>query len=256
MEKPVQRGRCRNDSSRIPLVGEHRRWPKPLVRFYWCPSCEELFALVGENELGGRFAASFAFERVGGRFVLWKTGLYPTDVAVVEEVLPDLRFTPLAVSRQLRPLPAEGKGRLTTAISPSILYGHELADDVVSTRRSLTVAQKLFRLSVLCYAVSFALPTLGYSLYGLGINVFFLCVWEWWSSVTCVTWLANPLYWAGVAYYLQGRPVVSLIAAVVAVLLGMTFVFAGVLFGYYVWLGSFLLLIAASIVILCKNPTN
>lgn len=63
-----------------------------------------------------------------------------------------------------------------------------------------TVARMLFRLSLLCYAVSFALPTLGYSLDGLGIGVFVACVWKWWWPVTCVTWLANPLYWVGISF--------------------------------------------------------
>jgi hypothetical protein len=29
------------------------------VRFYWCGWCQELFAFVGENALGGRGAGSF-----------------------------------------------------------------------------------------------------------------------------------------------------------------------------------------------------
>lgn len=51
--------RCPNDRTVIAQVAQHRHWPQPLVRFYWCPYCEELFAFVGENELGGRFAVSF-----------------------------------------------------------------------------------------------------------------------------------------------------------------------------------------------------
>ena len=54
---------CPYDSGPIPQVGQHRDWPQPLVRFYWCKSCTALFAFVGENEFGGRLAASFSREK-------------------------------------------------------------------------------------------------------------------------------------------------------------------------------------------------
>jgi hypothetical protein len=94
MAGPRRSRLCPNDAARIPLVAEHRDWPSPAVRFFWCPWCAELFAFVGENELGGRFAGSFAYDRARRQFVPWKTGREPRDVGLAEAALPRLVFTP------------------------------------------------------------------------------------------------------------------------------------------------------------------
>jgi hypothetical protein len=63
---------CPNDAMWIPQVAECSAGAEP-VRFYWCWSCEELFAYVGEGPLIGRLAAGFARdeEAVGG-WRVWK----------------------------------------------------------------------------------------------------------------------------------------------------------------------------------------
>src|ERR1700722_11051317 len=86
--------RCCNGGCVIPLVAEHRRWPKPGVRFYWCHWCAELFACVGEDEFGGRFAASFSFDQNDERFTLWKSGDCAADVELAREVIADVGFRP------------------------------------------------------------------------------------------------------------------------------------------------------------------
>lgn len=47
---------CPNDGVQIPQVGQFGAG-STLVRFYWCWSCQELFAHVGER---GTLAATFA----------------------------------------------------------------------------------------------------------------------------------------------------------------------------------------------------
>jgi hypothetical protein len=93
MSEQKQTMRCPNDSCVIPLVAELRRRPKPLVRFFWCRWCQELFAFVGENEIGGRFAASFAFDEKTNRFTLWKQ-VASQDAEVALEVIADVTFSP------------------------------------------------------------------------------------------------------------------------------------------------------------------
>jgi hypothetical protein len=83
---------CRNDNSWIPLVGEHQRWPESVVRFFWCPTCSELFAFVGGNEFGDRFAASFAYDNEQRRFVVWKRGDSPKDVESAEGSVSQVTF--------------------------------------------------------------------------------------------------------------------------------------------------------------------
>ena len=86
--------RCRNDGCMIPLVSEHRHGPKPMVRFFWCPWCQELFALVEENEFARRFAASFDFDQKEKRFTLWKSGDSPRDAEFAQEVISEVTFSP------------------------------------------------------------------------------------------------------------------------------------------------------------------
>ena len=52
---------CPNDAMLIPQVAEVRDGPEP-VRFFWCWSCGELFAFVGEP---GRLAVGFAQDDPG-----------------------------------------------------------------------------------------------------------------------------------------------------------------------------------------------
>lgn len=86
--------RCPKDSARIPLVEEFRNWPGPVVRFYWCHWCKLLFAVVGENDYGGRDAASLAYEQEEKRFVLRGAWGEPKDVELVKEVLAKITFSP------------------------------------------------------------------------------------------------------------------------------------------------------------------
>ena len=53
---------CPNDGMDIPLVSEVRVGAEP-VRFFWCWSCEELYASVGNP---GTDAAGFADDGRGG----------------------------------------------------------------------------------------------------------------------------------------------------------------------------------------------
>ena len=77
--------RCPNDGRMIPQVGQHRDWPQPLVRFYWCRPCEELFAFVGENEFGGRFAVSFTPDRESGGWWVEKVADSERDVQLASQ---------------------------------------------------------------------------------------------------------------------------------------------------------------------------
>jgi hypothetical protein len=70
---------CPNDNTMIPLVAEHLDGPEP-VRFYWCRSCGELFAFVGDTPAPGRWAAAFAREHGTSAWRMWKTGGSEQDV--------------------------------------------------------------------------------------------------------------------------------------------------------------------------------
>jgi hypothetical protein len=84
--------RCPNDASVIPLVGVHREWPQLVVRFFYCPFCDELFAYVGDSDLGGRYAGSFARERDSHEWRVWKRGDSERDLELatkaVEQIWP------------------------------------------------------------------------------------------------------------------------------------------------------------------------
>lgn len=69
---------CPNDALLIPNVGEACDGAEP-VRFFWCWSCMELFALVG-NASAGRWAASFAYDVEAGGWKLWKATGSERDV--------------------------------------------------------------------------------------------------------------------------------------------------------------------------------
>lgn len=115
-------------------------------------------------------------------------------------------------------------------------------------------------LSLSCYTISFFLPAFAIAVKGKtcepdsGFAAFVVCMCSLGGilgSVPFVTWLANPSFWLGVVTFLaRGKRFLSLTFAVVAFLLGMTFVFEPLIYiGYYFWLGSFVLLVAA---IVCK----
>ncbi len=61
----MMRLHCPNDAMPIPHVGVQ------LVRFFWCWSCQELFALIGEP---GRLDAGFARDGQGGWYVFRAPG--------------------------------------------------------------------------------------------------------------------------------------------------------------------------------------
>lgn len=94
MPTPDHVQRCLNDGCVIPMAAELRNWPSPLVRFIWCHWCQELFAFVGENELEGRWAASFRYDREKAIFTWWKTSGDARDVGLVQEVMPKMAFAP------------------------------------------------------------------------------------------------------------------------------------------------------------------
>jgi hypothetical protein len=58
------------------------------------PLVQELFAFVGENEHGSRFAASFAYDQNQQSFTLWKEGGSVRDVNLALEVLLEVNFSP------------------------------------------------------------------------------------------------------------------------------------------------------------------
>ena len=74
----IGRRRCPNDAMLIPKVAEACAGAEP-VRFFWCRSCMELFALVGETS-GGRWAASFGQDFEAGGWKLWKASGSERDV--------------------------------------------------------------------------------------------------------------------------------------------------------------------------------
>ena len=70
--------RCPEDGGLIQQIGGGRSGLSPGVRLFWCRYCSELFAFVGENESGGRLAASFGWGGDGWR--VWKAHGSERDV--------------------------------------------------------------------------------------------------------------------------------------------------------------------------------
>ncbi|MEQ1793854.1 MAG: hypothetical protein ABL970_06650 [Nitrospira sp.] len=56
------------DSGPIPLVGEHRTKSQPIIRFYYCRFCEQLFAFTTCDDTGEGLVASFGRSTTGGRW--------------------------------------------------------------------------------------------------------------------------------------------------------------------------------------------
>ena len=71
---------CPNDSMLIPQVAQVCDGPE-MVRFFWCWSCMELFAFIGEP---GRLAAGFVKDGQGG----WRTFRASGAVMDVQHVPP------------------------------------------------------------------------------------------------------------------------------------------------------------------------
>lgn len=67
---------CPNDNSLIPLTAEVVDGAE-VVRFFWCCSCMELFAFVGEP---GRLAAGFARNTERGTWRLFRARGEDRDV--------------------------------------------------------------------------------------------------------------------------------------------------------------------------------
>ncbi len=75
-DKPGVRRLCPNDAMPIPLAAEVLEGNE-VVRFFWCWSCRELFAFVGEP---GQLAAGFAREAVSGAWRLFRAEGADNDV--------------------------------------------------------------------------------------------------------------------------------------------------------------------------------
>lgn len=61
---------CPMDAGPIPLVGEHRVKSQPLIRFYYCRFCEQLFAFTAHRRIGDGLVASFRRQTPGGEWEL------------------------------------------------------------------------------------------------------------------------------------------------------------------------------------------
>ena len=84
----VRRG-CPNDNMVIPQVAEVVVDGAEPVRFFWCWSCMELFAFIGDP---GTLAAGFAEDGRGGWRVLQAEGAereVEAAVAAISQVQPD-----------------------------------------------------------------------------------------------------------------------------------------------------------------------
>jgi hypothetical protein len=58
------------DAGPIPLVGEHRVKSQPLIRFYYCRFCGQLFAFTACDDTGEGLVASFERSTPGGTWEL------------------------------------------------------------------------------------------------------------------------------------------------------------------------------------------
>jgi hypothetical protein len=116
----------------------------------------------------------------------------------------------------------------------------------------------LYFAALASYAVSFLLPTFlivvegkGDAEYGFtAFMVAFLAAWEdmYGGPFVFLVWLANPAFWTGAVLFARGRSRNAAGVCALAFALGCRFMFADlILFGYYVWLGSMVLLMLASL---------
>lgn len=66
------------DSGPIPLIGEHRSQSQPLIRFYYCRFCNQVFAFTADRRTGERLVASFSRQTPGGNWeLLERSGAEP-----------------------------------------------------------------------------------------------------------------------------------------------------------------------------------
>lgn len=117
-------------------------------------------------------------------------------------------------------------------------------------------ATALYLAALAAYAASFALPAFDIVVEGrakseYGFTAFqmaFLALWQemFGGLVAFLVWVANPAFWAAAILFARGQFSRALAASCAAVLLGCWFVFARlILIGYYVWVASMALLLAA-----------
>jgi hypothetical protein len=92
--KPWQRRRCLNDGMVISMAGIHCEGTDPVIRFYWCRYCKELFAFAGDNEFGGRYAGSFVQDVSLGGWRLLKSGDLEGDVQLAIAAIRQVGLVP------------------------------------------------------------------------------------------------------------------------------------------------------------------
>ncbi|MDP3090914.1 MAG: hypothetical protein Q8N04_09565 [Nitrospira sp.] len=63
---------CPLDAGPIPLIGEHRTKSQPLIRFYYCRFCDQVFAFTAtaQRRIGEGLVASFRRQSPGGKWEL------------------------------------------------------------------------------------------------------------------------------------------------------------------------------------------
>jgi hypothetical protein len=119
----------------------------------------------------------------------------------------------------------------------------------------------LFVLSMLLYIVSFFLPAFaigiegkrsidfGYSAFVIGGCSLFAGPY-FGEARSFLPWLANPILWLAVVYFVMGRPKQACISGFMATALSATLLIGTVheliLMGYYAWLASFVVLTVAA----------
>lgn len=69
---------CPMDAGPIPLIGEHRTKAQPLIRFYYCRFCDQVFAFTVHRWTGEGLVASFRRQPPGGKWeLLARSGAEP-----------------------------------------------------------------------------------------------------------------------------------------------------------------------------------
>lgn len=128
-------------------------------------------------------------------------------------------------------------------------------------------AQTMYLLALAAYGISFLLPALvvphpeelvGQGTY-LGFEVFFLCLF--FAAIglhgTIFIWLANPAFWVAAVLIARKKTGMAAFSSGLAVLLGVWLVGTpNILVGYYVWLGSFMLLFVGVLVEMSPLPMS
>lgn len=118
------------------------------------------------------------------------------------------------------------------------------------------VSRMLYLLAVAAYCISFVLPTFYITVSGVpsepnvGFEAFYSCLvtTSLLGPLPLIVWLANPAFWVAGGLVLARRTRLAAFFAGIAILLGVWFIGQQSLVGYYVWLGSFGLLLAGTAV--------